>query len=1006
MQLLNRLKWNKLFSFIILLLFTSQVFSQTPFLRKYTVDDGLPSSHVYRVYQDSEGFIWVCTDRGLSRFDGYKFENFTTKTGLPYNDIWNIAEDNQKRLWIASYLYAFTYYDINNRRFHVIKNDKYPAIGQFSTSAFFPYLDKILVTSSSTPIIFNPKNDSFFQPKERTLEMIEFPSISSEFIEANYNIYLFRENYLNYNFEYFLKRGSTINSSYITENKNVKEAITGYVCFEDKKDIYYTEDSQIISISGQKLQLKDKIGRVERIGKTDLLTVFTAKEVIVIDRNLRRLHNFDFINQYKVNSLYIDNEQNTWICTKDMGLLFLPGSSNSFYFYDELFGSGIKTMTEDKDGDLWLGTDKGELYVVRDKSVQKIKIQGTINAPVRKIKISMNQDVWVSYEKLLLQRLKVSFKNAKNKIELAKPIVTTRGVEISTPTNKVTYSEQQVIKSFAELSDSTFFLGTSFFIMKSINKKHDFFKQAIERGNIKPLCMTVDSKNSLWIGSTKGIYRFSNNVLDDFSVLKDENEILSKTINDILVINDDVWVGTDGFGLYKFSGSALVTIKELDGRIINNLFFEKVKKRIWVATNEGVFVVSLLPQGKYLFDKILLPQGLPTLEVHSVFARGDKLFAGTKVGLSAVNLSSFFESGGNEKVVFPIAIKKVSINGQDTTYQDNYNLKYTQNSINIDFVALSYKSDKNIKYQYKLVSEESNITWKEIQDTKLAFNYLSPGNYKFYLRAFDIEGNETILSKPIIFQINPPYWQTWWFRILIGLSLVGIIGGFTFWYRKNTEKNLQVSKKLAELELHALQSQMNPHFVFNALTSIQNFILNKDINAANEYLASFSRLIRLFLESSRNRYISIAEEKILLEKYIQLEQARFRNKFTYEITDINLVESSQEIPSMLLQPFVENAINHGLVYKEGTGHLSITFKNENQYLYCTIEDDGVGRKKAKELRTRAIKAYKSRATEIIDERLRTLKMVDGTEVSVNIVDKVDENNINTGTKVEIIILMS
>ena len=199
---------------------------------------------------------------------------------------------------------------------------------------------------------------------------------------------------------------------------------------------------------------------------------------------------------------------------------------------------------------------------------------------------------------------------------------------------------------------------------------------------------------------------------------------------------------------------------------------------------------------------------------------------------------------------------------------------------------------------------------------------------------------------------------------------------------------------------------MNPHFVFNALSSIQYYILNNDIEAANDYLSRFSRLMRLFLESSRNKYISVYEESELLEYYITLEQLRFKNRFTFEIKIEDDVPQELEIPSMLIQPFVENAINHGLVYsKNNEGVLVIHFSLTEKYVRCTIEDNGIGREKAAELKQKSIKSYQSQSTQITAERIQSLKYIEETKVEVNIIDKFNEIGESQGTKVEILIYL-
>jgi hypothetical protein len=473
-----------------------------------------------------------------------------------------------------------------------------------------------------------------------------------------------------------------------------------------------------------------------------------------------------------------------------------------------------------------------------------------------------------------------------------------------------------------------------------------------------------------------------------------------------------LWAGTDGYGVYRLLNNQVQQIPELSGMIINYLYSEKENNRLWVATNEGVFLLKLnlkTPQLTYTVQKISLAQGLPTLEVNCMVVRDNELFVGTSKGLAMLPIQNIIDEE-KDKTQIPLIIKNIKINRQDTLITKYYDLNYRQNNLDIDFVALSYKSDKNIKYDYKMVSENADTLWHPVQDLHKEFSLLASGKYVFSLRAFDINGNPSQSIKPIVFVINPPFWDTAWFKILMALLIITAIILFFYLRTKNIQKKeeqkTQINKKFAELELQALQAQMNPHFVFNALSAIQNFILNNDAEEATDYLSRFSRLMRLFLESSRNKYISLSDEKVLLEYYIQLEQLRFKDKFTYQITLGYGVSLDTEIPSMLLQPFVENSINHGLVYKENNdGYLNIDFKRETDALICTIDDNGIGREKAAEIKSKSLKSYKSRGTEITEERLRSLELIENTKIEISIIDKKDENQVAIGTKIVIVMYL-
>lgn len=214
----------------------------------------------------------------------------------------------------------------------------------------------------------------------------------------------------------------------------------------------------------------------------------------------------------------------------------------------------------------------------------------------------------------------------------------------------------------------------------------------------------------------------------------------------------------------------------------------------------------------------------------------------------------------------------------------------------------------------------------------------------------------------------------------------------------------EANRARAELELRALQMQMNPHFVFNALNSIQSYVMNQDTLTANLYLSKFSRLIRLFLDSSRSKFIPLAEEIKLLTLYIELEKIRFENKFEFEIVADSMVNKYVEIPTMILQPFIENAINHGLRYKHQKGLLSIRFYKELGYLICKIEDNGVGRNNAEKIQGKSSKGYKSQGLKITTERLTTYNKINDANIVFSIKDRIENPaspNDEVGTVIEI-----
>jgi len=211
-----------------------------------------------------------------------------------------------------------------------------------------------------------------------------------------------------------------------------------------------------------------------------------------------------------------------------------------------------------------------------------------------------------------------------------------------------------------------------------------------------------------------------------------------------------------------------------------------------------------------------------------------------------------------------------------------------------------------------------------------------------------------------------------------------------------------LQKQSVELEMQALRSQMNPHFIFNCLSSINHFILKNESKIASNYLTRFSRLMRMALMNSQKQLISLEDELQMLGLYLEMERLRFKNSFDYGITFLNAIDNDNVfIPPLLLQPFCENAIWHGLMHKEGQGRLDIELSMQDNILNCTITDNGVGREKAEELNSKTAEKDKSMGLKITTERLALFNREKELDTFYEIEDQKDENGKATGTKVKL-----
>jgi len=306
-----------------------------------------------------------------------------------------------------------------------------------------------------------------------------------------------------------------------------------------------------------------------------------------------------------------------------------------------------------------------------------------------------------------------------------------------------------------------------------------------------------------------------------------------------------------------------------------------------------------------------------------------------------------------------------------------------------------------------MLENYENIWREAVNEKSSTYINVSPGAYVYRVRAYNSEGVKT--EKAITIRIHPPLWLTLWFItfaiILLAASFYLLI---RLWlHRKfrlqmeSTEKEKQLAElnqKATELEMQALRSQMNPHFIFNSLNSINMFILENNKLQASEYLSRFSKLIRLILQNSQEPVISLERELEALQLYLELESLRFVNKFEYKIAVQDNIDTAMlKVPPLIIQPYAENAIWHGLMHRRERGHLVIEAYEEDETLFLKITDDGVGRKRAAELKSKSASKQKSMGMRITADRIAMLQQQNKT--SITITDLVLADGTDGGTEV-------
>ena len=532
-------------------------------------------------------------------------------------------------------------------------------------------------------------------------------------------------------------------------------------------------------------------------------------------------------------------------------------------------------------------------------------------------------------------------------------------------------------------------------------------------GSNEIYCFHKDSQNRLWIGTSEGL-TFYNSETGEFHTLKhNPDDPQSLNNNYIYSIHEAkngrdsaLWIGTAG-GLNRFdpeSGTFKSYTEDngLPNRVICGIEEDR-NGFLWLSTNKGL---SRFDPKMKIFSNFDLSDGLQSnmFNIGSFTALSDGYLA-----FGGINGMNIFDPSMviTNTFVPPVYITGFRRFNQYMTFNTAINdlnelvLDYDDNFFTIEFAALDYSHPEKNLYAYKL--EGMNDRWIHCGNENFAnYTNLSPGKYTFRVRGTNSDGVWNMEGAELNIVIRPPFWMTWWFRSLIGFVVLGLLSGAVIMVIRRERQKTIINQRISELRLQALRAQMNPHFIFNTINSIQYFISKKDEDSAYFYLTKFSKLLRRTLENSEKSTIQLAEEIENLKLYLELQLLRYGDKFTYEINvDKGVDLNSVEIPGMILQPYIENSIQHGFVKNIKYGKIIISIKLEKDLLVCTVDDNGIGFKSA--LKTKSLKnpKHSSSGMKLTHERLDILNRAHKNTIDVSVQDFGEIDPKQNGTRVTI-----
>ena len=932
----------------------------------YTVKDGLPSSATYYTIQDRKGFIWISTDAGLAMFDGTKFKVFTTADGIPDNEVLGLHFDAKTdRIWIISYCKQACYY--RDGKFFTTKTDSSLGIIKCDFGEFL----NANVQNNNVEFLFNASS-VYEYSDNKAKKMTTNGPVVEQVKKWNDSVYdvLTQEGMIEF------KNGITVKKYDIHAEKG-KWIDSIFVAYH--VGALYLYDKQATG----DYHLRNKISLFDKSQSAGDIILVNGK--FIISQWEKGLYSIDstldtplkLIWPGSLSGFNRDKNDNIWITTTDDGVYVLKKQNAINYNSDNgLIHDNVTSIYCGRDDQiLYLGNSFGEVFSVNEKGLKSLNIgYGKSIEKIRGITGSGDNLFFIS-------NYLVSGYNKRY--------------------NKQTYIPHSAggPKSILLLRDSnTILVGLvsailEYRISDGRYKEIEFSKRLI--------ALAEHPDGRVFCGSLDGLYEYSNEKL--IHVVNSDSRLQSRITSLCFSPDSILWIGTPSNGVMAYDGNKVIGHITTDkypayiGAICRKVTAGKPNE-IWVATNSGIDMIRYHKQDSIVIDNITplnTNDGLLSDDVNDILANDSLIYVATSHGLTILNENELANPSPA-----PIYISSVRINDADSLiHEGEYNLSYRQNNLKIEYIGVILPSAGYIRYQYRLLGS-GNDKWVTTTNTSIEFRSLSFGNYVFEVVVLDKFGNRSKQIARVKFKVRKAFYMTFWFWSVI-IVLILTSGFYVIRYRFRRQQ--AIKSKIIDLEQQALKAQMNPHFIFNCLTAIQHFVNKEDVYSANMYLSNFAKLIRKTLDLSGEQYITLDKEVAYLDNYIQLEKMRFQDQFNYSIkVDADVDSYTALVPPMLLQPIIENAIRHGLRYKDNNnGLLNISFARQDNIIICSIDDNGIGIKRSKELKTKAHVEYQSKGMKLTESRIAAINMISSRKITMEVKDKYDDTGNPIGTLVVI-----
>jgi ligand-binding sensor domain-containing protein/anti-sigma regulatory factor (Ser/Thr protein kinase) len=952
--------------------------SQQLYYKSFTAENGLPSSEVYQVYEDRKGFLWMCTDRGLVRYDGLNFVYYSISNGLQDNTVFKVWEDNQGLIWILTMYGGLCYYDHNVQQW-----TRHPAneqILQLLRSFRILGLERDRQGNLWFSAAGNPtENINIYSiPKGRD-SIVVHPLASKRsnaqsqlLVEIDSGIYLpvGMEHMMRLEIENptILWEQDTLNGWPVIvqgEQGNCTcQRLRGgqWLCLQRRQVSRYDQAKGYVSSS----QIPDSVGNIVGAHEDQAGNIWlaTRRGLLCYPKGLLNQAPLCQFPDMSITNIFEDSEQNKWISTMGEGVLFVPPLNVQTYRFNYPDAINRKIVRFLEWGDSLLAVNHaGKIFALRSDSFELV-----FTPPFDRNAQVTEDAIWLD----------------ANTIYLSNGLVW--DVQGKKPLDKLLPANNISSKRVAKVGQ-TLIMGYSngVFLRKPQGQWYNpHLESRVE-------AIAVQDEQTVLLGTQKGLLRYHLQH-DRFESLYPQ---YSYRIHDLLWHKGYLLMGTGGGGLLIGKGEQVLQIGSKEGLSSDFIYciFIESDSLLWLGTNQGITRIlhwqkspSQMQLERYNFSS-----GLPSNSIRDIKRRGDWIWIANEKGVFKLQVSEP-KQGRRTRPAF---ITQLKINGSFLALDSLLQLKAYQNNIEIGFAAVRLRDAHNLSFEYRLEGKDQD--WQITRQRSIQYTNLAAGEYTFWLR---VVGEDQSKATKIKIIIEPHLTDRWWFRALVFLILLAVL----WYYFQQWRLRNQMALQQAQSEQYALRSQMNPHFLFNALNSILYFIHLNDKKGASQYLTKFAKLLRRSLESTQQEFIPLTQELENLQDYMDIERQRLggteqEHDFRVEVSP-QVKLNQHQIPTMILQPLIENAIVHGLSPKMGARHLWVEVQEVEGQLKISILDNGIGRAAAQERKQRSQHRHQSFGLENIQKRLSVLNYLHKRKMKLEISDLFDEQGQATGTRAD------